>query len=548
MHPILRPSAIAAVALVSHACAVAPAGRGPGEGPGDGFVVPEGKQDDFLSLSAKEFVFSGRATVTLDEEYVDADEATRMARLRELATYQQIAIAWFVNQYLIDKDADDSNAEYGGFGAMSRANTYEELDLQRVDERTYTFYFEQLVAGATDLTSKLPLTTNEDGERELVLTIGKPTNEELARLETNAEWYRQSPWNHWNPDAVEESRKQELTVTVRPEVESSDAWFDYERLLADDVLDIDVHFGWDYHNAYHVRHARALFGWLVERGFTPPVPDFDRLSRESGPFTSTLEAGGREVRVELRIFYGKSDSETDPDTDAGGRVLEEDMRGSLATRDVIVYSGHSGPFYGFALANWKRTSEGDLDDSEMRSVDMPANRYQLVVAEGCDTYQIGEAFRQNPAKPDGRFVDIVTTTAPSNASSPATVQDILASLLRADHAGAHDPQPIRALLRDLDANSSWFHTMYGVHGIDDNPQLHPYAQVGNACQTCLADADCGGPGNRCIAVGDSGRRCAPSCTTDAGCGGGFVCRSVASESTRTVYDSVCVPADLSCGG
>ena len=63
----------------------------------------------------------------------------------------------------------------------------------------------------------------------------------------------------------------------------------------------------------------------------------------------------------MRIYYGRTGTDTDPDTAAGGIVLEKDMRESLNTRDVIIYSGHSGPFYGFALANWKKTDEGDLD-------------------------------------------------------------------------------------------------------------------------------------------------------------------------------------------
>ena len=547
MRPV-RPLIAVLIAVPLYASACAPPGGGSVSGASDGFVVPEGKQDDFLSLSAKEFVFSGRATVTLEDDYVGADQETRTRRLRELAGYQQIAIAWFLNQYLIHKEASDSNHDYGGFGAMSRANTYEELDLQPVDDRTYSFYYEQLVAGTPDLMGKLPLTEGEDGARELLFVMGNPSNEEMARLETNSEWYRSAPWSPWNPDAVDEARKQELRMTVRPEVDSTDAWLDFAALLEDGVLDVDVHFGWDYHSEYHVKHARSLFGWLTGEGFEAPAPDFESLTRQSGAFVKTLSAGGREVRVEVRIFYGKSGSETDPDTDTGGRALEDDMRASLATRDVIVYSGHSGPFYGFALANWRMTSEGDLDDTEMRSVEMPADRYQLVVAEGCDTYQIGEAFRNNPAKPGGRYVDVVTTTAPSNASSTATVEDILSRLLETNDAQEHDPKPLRALLRDLDRNSSWFHTMYGIHGIDDNPHLHPYAEIGNVCMPCASDAECGGPGNRCIDVGDSGKRCAPSCTTDAGCGGGYTCREVAASSTRAIYDSVCVPTDLGCGG
>ena len=108
------------------------------------------------------------------------------------------------------------------------------------------------------------------------------------------------------------------------------------------------------------------------------------------------------------------------------------MRDSLAHRDVIVYGGHSGPFYGFALANWRMTDEGDLDDSELASVQMPSDRYQIVVADGCDTYQIGAAFGRNPAHPDLANLDVVTTTSFSDASEPTTIQDFITRLIERD--------------------------------------------------------------------------------------------------------------------
>ena len=255
---------------------------------------------------------------------------------------------------------------------------------------------------------------------------------------------------------------------------------------------------------------------------------------------------GRDVEIRVRIFYGKAGTDTDPDTAAGGRVLEQDMRTSLATRDVIVYSGHSGPFYGFALANWRKTDEGDLDDSEMSSVAMPADRYQVVVAEGCDTYQIGEAFRQNPAKPDGRLVDVITTTSFSNASTPATVEDIISALIERDSHGRLRPRTVKSLLSKLDGNSWGFHTMYGIHGLDDNPALHPFAATENLCQACGANADCGGPGNLCVTVGHEGKRCVAACTDDRGCPDGYACRAIASQSSSTIYGRACVPAALSC--
>lgn len=529
--------------LLLSACAVDPAPLDEGEEfVDDGIAVEDGKADDFISRTAREFVVSGTASVTLEDEYASRTESSRLRRARELVSLRQTAIAWFLNQYLVDKEEEEANAEYGGFGAMAKAGDYEQLNIRRVGTSlTYEFDFRQLLAGRTNLMQILPLST-VGGRRVFTLAVGLPSNEEMARLETNHEWYRESPWSEWNPESVPETQREDLVLAIAPEVESNDAWFDYQRLFEDDVLDIDVHFGWDYHDEYHVRHARALFSWLKQRGFTAPVASFDQLRRDSGAFVRNIRANGRSVRIEVRIFYGKSGSETDPDTDAGGRQLEDDMRASLASRDVIVYSGHSGPFYGFALGNWRTTSEGDLDDSEMESVEMDADRYQIVLAEGCDTYQIGAAFAQNPAHPDLRGLDVITTTSFSNASTPAAVQDFISRLIERDSRGRHRPRTITSLLSDLDANGGYgFRTMYGVHGVDDNPALHPYADHEMFGEACSANADCGEIGNLCVRMLDGVRACTAACTDDSGCPDGSTCRQIASATSRAIYGRACVP-------
>ena len=88
--------------------------------------------------------------------------------------------------------------------------------------------------------------------------------------------------------------------------------------------------------------------------------------------------------------------------------------------------------------------------------------------------------------------------------------------------------------------------MYGIHGIDDNPKLHPFAALENVCTTCSANAQCGGVGNACVTVGQSGRRCVAACTDDAACGAGNVCKKVASAASATIYGSFCVPATRRC--
>jgi hypothetical protein len=511
------------------------------EEPEDGFFVEDGKEDDFFSLTAQEYLLEGQATVTIEASLATATAAEKERRVKELIGYRQIAIAWFLTQYMVDKEDDAANASFGGFGGIAKAGAFEDLAVRAIDSRKYEFTFRQIVAGKRDLISLLPTRAGTGGARLFDLEVGTPSNTDLARLETNAEWYRDAPWNDWNPANVAADKKETLTFSIKAEKASSDAWFDYKRLVADGVVDIDVHFGWDYHNAYHEKHARALFDWLADAGFRKPVASFAALTRTSGDFTKTINADGRSITYKVRIFYGKTGTDTDPDTDAGGIVLENDMKTSLRTRDITIFSGHSGPFYGFALANWKKTSEGDLDDADMRVADMPRDRYQIVFAEGCDTYQIGQAFKDNPNK-QGVNIDVITTTSFSNAESPAAVQDFITAITARDSRNRLRPQTAKSLLKDLDSNSYWFHTMYGMHGIDDNPALHPFAKAANIGKRCSVNADCGGLGNMCVSFGASaGKRCTAACAADRGCPSSYACKALASAASSTIYANACAP-------
>ena len=510
---------------------------GPEGDPEDSVFVDDGKADDFFSLSAQEYRLEGSSTVVLDPGMTSLSPAARLAAAKKLVGYKQIAIAWFITQYLVDKEDKDPNASFGGFGGMAKAGAYEDLEIRETHTvGTFSFKFRQLAAGGKNLISRLP--TRRVGTATLFdLEIGRPTNAQMALLETNAEWYRQAPGDGWNPAVVPAAQKEKITFSIAKETASTDGFFDLARLTADGKLDMDVYFGWDYHSAYHLKHSKLFFTWLKEQGFKAPVTSWDKLTPTSGAFTRTVKADGRDVSVEVRVYFGKAGTTVDPDTDAGGRALEALAKGSLATRDVIIYSGHSGPFYGFALANWKKTDEGDLDDAEMRVAMMPRDRYQIVLAEGCDTYQIGTAFKENPAKA-GRNVDVVTTTSFSDAASPVAVEDFVATLLARDSLQRLRPQPVSTLLTKLDSASYGFTTMYGMHGIDDNPTVVPWANVAKFGTACSTNADCGGPGNLCVSV-TGGKKCTSACVADAGCGTGYTCKKVASASSTTIYGKAC---------
>jgi hypothetical protein len=501
----------------------------------DGFVVEDGKADDFLSLKAREFIVSGTSRVVVE---AGASEA----QVRKAIALQHSAITWFLNAYLIDKETQgshaDANAAYGGFSAMVKDGAFEDFEITQRNATTYDFKFQQLIAGRRDLLQRLPL----DSRGQFTIEIGTPTVAEMAR---DAEWYRKAPWNGWNPVAVPAAQKIALTLAIRPEVTSSDGWWDYKRLTTDGALTIDVHYGYDYHAQSHLTDSKAFYAWMMERGFRSPTASYDKYTRTSGAITKTIEMGGKNVKVEVRLFYGRPGTNTDPDTDAGGLQLEQDMLGSLKSRDVIIYAGHSGPLYGFALANWDKTDEGDLDDVELAVAEMPRDRYQIVFAEGCNTYMLGNSLLTNPHKA-GKNIDVITTTNASVSYSP--VEDFLARLLEVDTLGRHRPRTMSATLADLDLYTygEVQPTMYGIHGVDDNPKLHPYANLESSCSRCSSNSACGGVGNACVTVGASGRRCVAACTDDSGCGTGYSCKQVASSSTSTIYGSYCVPTSRTC--
>jgi hypothetical protein len=508
------------------------------------FVITDGKADNFFSLSAQEYTVEGTTYVELEAEYDDEDDEARKRRVLELVYYRQIAVNWFLLQFLMGIEDDHDNK----FESLTKNGSYEDLEITQDPEnaRLFTFRFRQEIGGQLDLLAELPSTVEADGFHHFQLPVGKVPNSQMEMLELNKEWYRKSPWSKFNPTTAGEDKVEHIDLTIKPEARSQDGWIDYDGLMADGELSISIHFGWDYHKEYHIVHSTDVYNWLVGKGFASPVGSYDEYLRDSGPLTRTLKANGKEIAVKVWLYWGKPGTETDPDTDSGGKALEEDMLNALATRDVIVFSGHSGPFYGFALANWRKTDEGDIDDSEIPAVDMPADRYQVVLAEGCDTYAMGQAFRINPNKEGLHNLDVLTTTNFSNASTAGVVRNMILALIEDDNQGRHKPWKFSDLLRKLDGNSSWFHSMYGVHGVDDNPRLHPYAVVESFCKECSDDADCGDNGNQCVRINDNEKVCSAECITTDACPAGYECLDVGQGGYSYIKTRLCIPLQMTC--
>jgi hypothetical protein len=232
-------AAALSVSLLSTACS----GEEPGDDPEDSIFVDDSKADDFFSNTAQEYLVEGKSTVVLDSSFATKTADVRLREAKRLVGLKQIALAWFLTQYLVDKEHEDANASFGGFGGMAKAGAYEDLEIrERADKLTFDFTFRQTAAGGKNLMSKLPLRTVA-GKQVFDLEVGRPTNAEMAELETNHEWYRNAPWSGWNPATVDAAKKEPITFGIKKEKLSTDGFFDMARLTADGKLDMDVFFG-----------------------------------------------------------------------------------------------------------------------------------------------------------------------------------------------------------------------------------------------------------------------------------------------------------------
>ena len=88
---------------------------------GDLVVVEAGKEDNFISSSAREFTVTGSTTVTIEASYANKSRAERLARAKALVPFRQVVVGWFLSEYLVEKESKETNARYGGFQSLTAA-------------------------------------------------------------------------------------------------------------------------------------------------------------------------------------------------------------------------------------------------------------------------------------------------------------------------------------------------------------------------------------------------------------------------------------------
>ncbi|MCA9522086.1 MAG: hypothetical protein KC609_13990, partial [Myxococcales bacterium] len=463
--------------------------------------VSDSKADNYYSNVAKEFIVSGSFTLTVEPQYLD-DEQQKTERLQELVARKQTAVGMYLTAFVTRKLEElFTNSEYGGFGSMVRTLTFQASDVKELDGGVFEIPFRANVAGPRDLMAKIPNARETENGITFELEMKKLSNSDLYDLQ------RKVIIRNFDPDDYQPEQLEVLTLTMVPDSESSDAYPDFASFFADGVFDITLFQGYDYNESRSdLQDSRQFYQQLLRLGFTAPVASFDELGLDSGPFTKTVKAAGKEVEIRVYIFHA------DMDTDRG--KYRQKLIDELAVRDVVFYNGHAGPYFGFYLDEAQLYT---IDYKEIASLAL-SEKKQLFIANGCQTYsQYADMFYQNPAK-DTTNLDVFTTV---NFSYGEGSDAILDWLVKTDADGNHVPSSYYGIVKALNALwlNDWKEVYYGVHGIDDNSRRHPFANLERLGQSCESTSDCGdSQGNRCIDGPDGGAKiCATICLDDSGC-------------------------------
>jgi hypothetical protein len=524
----------------------------PATSPGGGTasVVPPGKADDFFSTHGQEYTVTGRTRGAIESTCLsasaDSPDPAKACALQAIGL-KNFAIAWFLNQYMIDKQ-DAPNQDWGGFTAMTRPESYDALEIGAADPNgAFEYRFTSELSGPFDLLDKLPTTPCGDGEKCFDLEIPVLATSTLQQNE----WYRKAPYNAYKPETYT-GEKETITLSIKPFPRSNDAYLEYGKLFsaeqlakAGGALKIGMFVGWDYYDArYDLQTAKEVYRWLVtDRGFKSPVGSYDQLGIDSGDLEKTIRVLGKEVPVRVKLVHPGQGDPANPTF--AGRMKAELVK-AFAERQVVLFEGHAGPLYGFALANWNATEAGELDDTELPFLSIPENFYQVVMASGCDTYMVADSLYLNPVKQGRVDLDVITTTSFSNAAGKGrTSKVVMDAVFNQEHSGELKPKMYGELLRKLN-QEYWMTPIYGVHGIDDNPRVNPLADFSKSCEPCSSHASCGGFDTLCVDLGGGDKRCAAKCESNNDCPSGYSCFDM--REGNTIISKNCAPTTLSCSG
>jgi hypothetical protein len=450
--------------------------------------VDDTKADDYYSNVSAEWEVRGSVKVKMtDAEY--ADESKR----KDLVARRLTAVGLYLTAYVTDKfdgidinrngriDEDEiffRNEGYGGFHAMVRNHSAEAGNLTKVSDGVYDLKFELDLAGPKNLTQLLPrVGTSSPFKFELKMPEGATVDPASVPRGTI---------RNWKPETATGAIESHAFSLVRLPTPKN-AYPQYAEFVKDGVYDITMVFGYDYNTPRSdVQEIQETYRHLVARGFKSPVASFEQLKANSGPFTLDAKAGGKDIKIEVRLFYA--------DMFEGQRPAQKQLIvDEIVARDVFFYNGHAGPYFGFYVDKDYAATVGYLEIANAPFT----QKQQLVVAQGCQTYsQYADMLYASPAKTEDNL-DVITTV---NYSYGVGTLDLFDSLT-AIEGSAHQPVDSYAIVEQLNAQwiNSSYEVFYGIMGITANSSVHPYAALDKIGATCTQASDCGdASANLCI--------------------------------------------------
>ncbi len=506
----LRFSAIS-ISLLAAACTAAPADGGSGPRRINGAV--HGKSDNYISTLASEFRVTGVANAALDENFASLDPSAQDAAIGK-AVESGLSQASRALRRHIDRVIDENNGDMTGDDAKYftyfRPGNERSDNVPSMSADSVEFAFELEIIGSNTL---VDMVTEGSGQIEIDLSDSDSGYGSKVLIDTT------------------------LIASIAPTA-SRDAFPKYDELFADGIYEISVHFGGDYNDErYDLETAKWLVETLLEDGWqSDGVNSYDELAIDSPPFTKQLQVNGRAVEARVYVFHA------DLVDEANEEKLADAMRTSFEGSDVIIYSGHAGSNAGFILDYDPRF---EIKSSDFATLPM-SDRYQIFVLDGCTTYRTYvDDLMANPAKTFDN-VDIVTTVnnTPFWVGYQVLHEFIYWLTLTTDD-GAHLPISWKQILGGINTEELQ-NVHYGVHGIDNDPQLNPNGGQNAMCSSCQQDADCGAGGNFCLDLG-SGGFCGVACTSNEACGAGFSCAPVTEDPEESWYiPKQCIPQASSC--
>lgn len=517
---------IAALALALGACAADEAATEAGSDDLAEVVAP-GKQDNYVSPTSREFNLWGIGDLTLDETWKDKTFEEREAHVQDMLGARFKAYSHFINVYLTDKSSHDANGDYGGFSGWVRSSSLDWIR-EPIDEAgmTWAFIWELQIAAPRNLLDKLPIEVREDGDTYFVVKLPKLTESALL----NGSYPKDFDPAKFTGDL------EDLEVVVEPAPESYDGWPDYNGMFEDGKLDVLIVVGGDYNDArYDLKSAEQIFAWLKSAGFSHDAKAVTDLKLDSAPFRKKLKANGRDVSVEVTFLYPDIVEDAQLDT-LGARIAE-----GIKTTDILLYDGHAGTDPDYSGVVYHYNPRKAISATALGEMELP-QKYQLFVFNGCKTYgAYPEAVYKNPGKTT-KNLDIISTVSFSWLTLQTFTTSGFIGELLAVKKGTHDPRTYVEILATINKGGN-SNVYYGVHGIDDNAHVNPYADTAKLCKTCKSDADCAGAGNLCVRF-SWGSTCGAECTADDGCPTGYACTEVAIGGA--ISGRQCLPKTLTC--